>query len=285
MARRAGVSLVGLTAAWAVGFFGPGLWESAKVAAGEDPLAVAVLRDYQIPTDAEFHFDEVIVPGRLSKFPEPPFDSEAVGDTPTFSQAWKYRRDEVDALTTAVRFVFTGSRSDPVIIQRFSVRVIARRPPLRGILALGAEGGEGAPMEIRYLRADLDTGKLAWRTGEGKPAKPLALALSRGDQVIVDLIAETMKCDCDWVVDVTYTVDSEVGTLTVPARGHFRTSALSRAAVWNIFDDPHPSCQDYRDLKPTLCDGPPATFEGERLKVVLRPRAGKYATGYGLTVE
>ncbi|MEV6266725.1 hypothetical protein AB0L64_06150 [Kribbella sp. NPDC051936] len=281
--KRAGVSVVGLVAAWAVGFFGPGLWESAKVAAGQDALGVVILRDYQIPTDAEFHFDQVIVPERLSRFPWP--DGQAAADgAPTVKPAWTYRADEVDAMTTAIRLVFTGTRSDTVVIQKFALRVTERRPPVRGILTLDAQGGEATPMEPRYLRANLDTGNLAWRTGEDKPTSPAPLALDRGDQLIVDVIAATTKCDCDWVVDVTYTSGSETATMTMPPRGHFRTSSLSRAAVWNPFEE-RPTCEDFRDLDPTLCDRLPPQFGGGRPKVRLRPRSGKYATGYGLYGE
>jgi hypothetical protein len=284
--RRVGVSFVGLVAAWAIGFFGPGLWESAKIVAGQDALGVAILRDYQIPTDPTFHFDDVIVPGPLSEFPLPAIDnSDPLEDEPTTVQAWKYSRNEVDAMTTAVRLVFTGIRAESVIIQKLSVRVIARRVPVRGVFALDSTGGQGSPMEIRYLRANLDSGMLQWRTGEDKPTSPVALALDRGDQVIVDLIAATAKCDCDWVVDVTYTVGSESTTMTLPDKGHFRTSALSRAAVWDMAGEPRSTCDDYKELKPTLCNHLPANFDGGRLKVRLHSHSGKYATGYGLAVE
>jgi hypothetical protein len=277
--KRAAIAAIGLVAAWAVGFFGPGLWESAKVAAGQDPLAVAVLVDQQMGTFLSDDVDEEIVPGvTLSQFPKEPMTDDEFAEVET--RGWTYSPDEIDAMTTAVRLVFTGTRSETVTMQKLSIRVTDRRPPAR---AMNYQQGKGASATPHYIRANIDSGEIVWTDDKGRPTPPSILVFSRGEQEIIDLLATTTECDCYWVLDVTYSVGSKTGILTVPARGHFRTSALSRTARFYEGDSGGKwKCEDFADLTPTLCDKLPPWVTDGSLSIARPPRTAEKHKGWGL---
>ena len=279
--KRAAIAAIGLVAAWAVGFFGPGLWESARVAAGQDPLAVAVLVDQQAATNLSDDVDEEIVPDvPLSQFPEGPVTDDEWAIVQ--SRGWTYSADEIDAMTTAVRLVFTGTRSETVTMQKLSIRVTDRRPPARGMNYRQERGGSANP---HYIKGNIDSGEIVWTDDKGRPTPPSTLVFSRGEQEIIDLLATTTECDCDWVLDVTYSAGSKTGILTVPAEGHFRTSALSRTArfydVSTDRDFEKWKCEDFADLTPTLCDKLPPWLDGS-LSIARPPRTAEKHQGWGL---
>lgn len=147
-------------------------------------------------------------------------------------------------------------------------RVIPR--PLSEVLAAPREGFDvpglritgdsGGVADPRYLRADLETEEVRWVDASGADTGPVTFFVT--DQVL-DVLAETHAfdsseegCDCRWRLRLTYTAaGGEAEELLVgPADGEtFRTTAQSRAAVWNVSTG---TCEDVPGLPP-MCDADP----------------------------
>jgi hypothetical protein len=165
-----------------------------------------------------------------------------------------------DAETTLVRLVLRGTTDDDVTVQRIETAVTERRPPARGIWTISEKGAGETP---RYLRADLDTGKMSWSDEDGKPVSPIALRVNEQEEELVDLLVGSYGlpgsgegCDCTWHIKVTYTVDGgdpEQLDVYAPNGASFRTSSLGRASQWY----PDESCDDPPEEQP-LCDTDPS---------------------------
>ncbi len=91
------------------------------------------------------------------------------------------------------------------------------------------------------------------------------------------------------MLDVTYSVGSKTGILTVPAKGHFRTRALSRTARFYETDSKGSwKCEDFADLTPSLCDKlppwttDPETYASKALSIEHPPRTAEKYKGWGL---
>jgi hypothetical protein len=240
-----------LIAAWAVTYFAPGVWESIKGATGVEPLTVIVLNHEQFdaPIEADLN-EEFVVPTALSSWNSATW--------PYAQLEWAYKHGGADADNTGIRLVVTGTSAKKVTIQEVAVRIVERDEPLRGLTVTEVRGGLSAP---RHLLADLDNGEVSWSDEAGKAIAPMTLWVNNSEQEIIDLVAFTEECFCLWVVDLTYTTDDETKTLTVPKKGQtFRTTATSRAAVYTVIEN---TCEDYADLKPTLCDAPPPGWSDE----------------------
>jgi hypothetical protein len=240
-------AVVPLILAWAIPYFGPGLVEKIRTAGGGHLLSVTVLTDDQFSSEAhKDHSGQKIVDSPLSEI-KPSWAKPAA--TPP--------DDAPDAASTLIRLVLRGKTSAQVTVQKIGLVVTRRDPPVRGLVVIGDQGGVAKP---HYLKANLDTGEIAWNDEEGKPTGPLALTVSSSEEEIVDLLAFTegyvpdpRGCDCRWHLSITYTVKGD-GPKSMevrpPGGGEFRTSSLARASTWN---PGAATCEDPPKVAP-LCD-------------------------------
>lgn len=254
---KAGIAFASLIVAWAVPFFAPSVWQGISDATGREQLLVTVLEASDFQSEAHaLHSGRQVIPRSLSEVQRVPASERA---------AWQRSVGAVDAESTLIRLIIRGTSDRRVTIQRVSVEVTRRDVPLTGLVISGDSGGVADP---RYLRADLDTGDVRWSDADGSPIGPSTVFVTDRDEELLDLIAFTKGgepndegCDCRWLVRLTYTVEGgEVKHLLVgpEAGGTFRTTAVSRAADWNVSTG---TCTDVPSL-PVLCDADPTRGRG-----------------------
>ncbi len=158
--------------------------------------------------DAELLFNwsnyEFIIDRPLAALPPPP------GDYCRARWSWARGIGGVDARTTRFRITVEGRSARPVVLDDVRARVLR---PKAGLQA-GCYSG-GAQVSVRQLVLDLDRrdGQVIYQAGpEGQP-RPLLFKLSLGEVEIFQVVASTERCDCDWELELRYTVGGQRRTL------------------------------------------------------------------------
>jgi hypothetical protein len=188
----------------------------------ETPFTVAVRVAHGATNDGGW------ISGRpLSEVPARPGWGEDWSD-------WAARGGAVPHGPLEVDFTVQGRSEAQVTLTGLRVRVVARRPAVAGIL-FQAAGGD--PSAFRSVRADLDQdpptldsrydadfipGNVP--TVERKPIVfPYRVSISDAETLVV--VALVKRCDCDFVIDLSWAAEGRTGTLTVSDSGHpFRVS-------------------------------------------------------------
>jgi hypothetical protein len=175
------------------------------------------------------------------ELPPRPIGSEAGPDgDKAVAQRWEEfvrRGGAVQTEGWGVQFTVQGRSSAQVTLTDLDVRVVARRPPVRGTMFL-EEGGD--PTEFRRLNADLDDRPVTlssvyledWEFGtiprhERRPIEfPYRVSLSDAETFIVR--AYTDGCDCSWIIELSWTSEGRNGRLTIDDSGvPFRTTSTA----------------------------------------------------------
>jgi hypothetical protein len=159
------------------------------------------------------------------------------------------KRGAIDANSSLVRLNLRGSGPERITVQRVRVVVSERNRPLRGVFFPAERGGNA---ELRFMRADLDTGKILWVNEALEPVPPKAVFVTDREEENIDLVAVTDSCDCRWHLELTYTADGKTGTSVVRAPGgkDFRTTSTRDAAVVEPGTD---ICRESPVAGPPLC--------------------------------
>ena len=151
--------------------------------------------------------------------------------------SWAVENGGVHAGKLFHRFTVRGTEKSPVSLDRVAVRVLERRPPLRGFVYDTASGGDSTE---RWIAADLDqTDNASYATteltvDEWDPTvrdymqRPWTLLeVSTTDPETFVLAASTEQWDCDFVVEIHYRGEHQSGVLRVqPGSRPFRVTAV-----------------------------------------------------------
>jgi hypothetical protein len=234
----------------------PGARPGAKPGAKPDLLVRALHRPQFDSPMLQASSGEHIWPMSQKDLPEDRFGSgrhEELEFEASSELDWKTGRkyDAADAETTAVRLNVRGSSSQKVTIHKVTVRVISRKPPLRGVWETGPKGGD---VPVRYLTADLDQGKIQWIDSGGHSIGPKPIYVTDVEEENLDILASTKQCDCRWVVDITYTVaggEPQVLSVTNSDGKPWRTSGTTNAA--EVYA--HGDCKESPKPGASLCNG------------------------------
>ncbi|MGC4761340.1 hypothetical protein ACLQ20_00585 [Micromonospora sp. DT46] len=169
---------------------------------------------------------------------------------PAWSEDWsRWARDAaaVPASRQHVSFTVQGVDEAQVTLTDLRVRVVARRPALRGVFA--APGG-GGPTAYRWVHATLDEDPPLLTAGlfeEGEEFVPeherreirFPYRVSLSDAETFLVIGYTENCDCDWKVEVDWAAQGRIGTVTVDDAGRpFRVTGAAgvRTECWTSPD-------------------------------------------------
>lgn len=229
--------LASIVAAWAVSYFGPGLWSSVRDATGRDPLQVTVLAtdEFDSMVEAEHRDEHVWPPGAPDVRQHA--QEHIAGEGGEAAMEQEDAAGAFDAGTTMFRLQLRAATDDPVTIHQFTVRVSERDRPLAGYWFTGDKGGVA---DVSYLSVSLDEERVAWRDPvSGAETEPKTLEVTSSDLEFVDVLASAHDCACSWQLDLAYsTADGERGHVVVgpgTAEGEeadvFRTTGLGAAAV------------------------------------------------------
>jgi hypothetical protein len=230
-----GTALIG----WLVSFVGPKLWATTEhaVSGEKPPVQLAVVTDVdRFRSGARgSYIPEFIITRPLAQVGAPPNGEDSAG-----RWKWAHQLGGIDAYQTLIRMKISGAGRTPVIVDNLRIKVIRRAPalvaPLFSYLGLGS--GQG----VRYFEVDLDRPvPLARYVGgsDARPAKqdPLPLRVTRSDVEVIDLLANTSRCDCEWVAQLDWESGARTGELTVDDHGRpFRTAAPAANADGQAVD-------------------------------------------------
>jgi hypothetical protein len=159
---------------------------------------------------------------------------------PPWGEDWDPWADQVGAVvapTQVVYFTVQGRSEAQVTLTDLKVRVVARRPAIRGTLFAPVEGGD---TPYRWVSVDLDSDPPKTSTHvdeygaasehERRPIRfPYRVSLSDAESFEVDGV--TTRCDCSWVIELSWVSQDRAGTYTVddggkPFRVTGRTNVL-----------------------------------------------------------
>ncbi|MFI7431222.1 hypothetical protein ACIBPB_29935 [Micromonospora sp. NPDC049836] len=152
--------------------------------------------------------------------------------------SWARKAAGVPASGAAVYFTVQGTSEAQVTLTDLRVRVLARRPPVRGVFF--APGG-GGPSAYRWVNADLDEEPPVltagmFEDGEGGVPEherkeirfPYRVSVSDAETFLV--IGYTVHCDCYWKVEVDWASQGRLGTVTIDDAGRpFRVTGTAGA--------------------------------------------------------
>jgi hypothetical protein len=230
-----GTALIG----WLVSFVGPKLWNttSRAVSGEKPPVALAVVTDVdRFRSGARGSFiPEFIITRPAAQVSAPPN-----GEEPAGRWSWAHRLGGIDAYQTLIRVKISGADRTPVIVDNLRVKVVRRGPALAAPLFsyLGLGSGQG----VRYFEVDLDRRAPVTRYvgGSGPGAKkhdPFPLRVTHSDVEVIDLLADTLRCDCEWVAKLDWESGTRAGELTIDDHGKpFHTAAPAENAAGDAAD-------------------------------------------------
>lgn len=154
-------------------------------------------------------------------------------------QRWARDRGGVDAHRTILRVSIEGRDEERTVqLNQFRLLIHARRRPLAGTHAACPVGG--AQPAIRKFAIDLDKRAACFTNKDGACQRRVRpFTLSKGEVELFDITATTERCDCDWTVEMDYTVGDDERTQRITDQGGrpFRTTATSRAETFSHVDN------------------------------------------------
>ncbi|MEU9825367.1 hypothetical protein [Micromonospora chersina] len=185
--------------------------------------------------------DGWVVDAPLAKIPARP-------GWPDDWSSWAREVAGVPASGSAVYFTVQGVSEAQVTLTDLRVRVVTRRPPVRGVFF--APGG-GGPTAYRWVDADLDEEPpvlTAGRFEEGEQGVPeherreirFPYRVSVTDAETFVVVGHAVRCDCDWKIEVDWTSQGRTGTVTVDDAGRpFRVTGRAGAHTqcWRLPDE------------------------------------------------
>ncbi|MEU0690379.1 helix-turn-helix domain-containing protein [Streptomyces uncialis] len=159
-----------------------------------------------------------------SAVPPPPSVSDA--------EPWARSLGAVHGGDTLVRVTVQGRGEEAVVLQSLRVRVAAQRPPQRRNV-YGMSMGCGGTMTPRMFDVDLDAARPAVRSVPGNdsgaqiPAVSFPYRVSVRDPEVLLVTGRTVKCDCEWYLELEWSSGERSGTVRIDDGGRpFRTSGV-----------------------------------------------------------
>ena len=215
--KRIAAAVLGAVVASGVSYFiGADFWKGVekKIGTAGAPVTVTTITDIDRFNSDVVHVPEFVVTRPISEVGRPPN-----GDSPEGRFAWAREMGGVDATESLFRVVIAGKDASPVVLQGLHVRVVGRRPPLKGTLL--SYFGLGAPQSVRYIQIDLSKSPPKWDYigPKGAPEEHFPLRVTSSDSEVFDVAAFTLKGEVSWYLEFDYTADGEQGTIRVDDHG------------------------------------------------------------------
>jgi hypothetical protein len=153
---------------------------------------------------------------------------------------WARRAGAIPARSQYVYATVQGRSEAQVTLTGLQVRVVDRRP---GVAGVHAGPGGGGPTAYRWVEANLDTDPPTMSADtfpefedkvpahERRPIVfPYEVSISDAETFLV--IGSAEKCDCSWIIELSWAAEGRVGTLVVDDNGKpFRVTGTSNARI------------------------------------------------------
>jgi hypothetical protein len=231
--KKIGAAVLGAVVASGVSYFiGADFWKGVekKIGIAGAPVAITTLTDVDSFKSDVVHVPEFVLNRPINQVPPPPN-----GDLPDGRYAWAHQLGGVDATESLFRFSVVGKESEPVLLQGLRVKLVDRRPPLKGSLITFS--GLGAPQSVRYIQVDLSKDPPTWDYigPKGKPEEHFPLRVSSSEPEVFDVSGVSLRGDVTWYLQLDYTADGEQKSIRIDDHGKpFRTTE-SRAPGQNAY--------------------------------------------------
>jgi hypothetical protein len=202
-----------------------------RLISNEEPIHTAVASgQISFAKTADYSY---VIPKSVEQLPPPP--SYPADPEEKFDQ-WAATAGGVDAHTTYVLVTVQG-RESAVVLTGLRVRVVQRRPPLRGISVTKPNAG---PLELRYFQVNLDATPVTVEayddTGEAPVSFPYKVSQTEAE--VLYIFASTEECDCSWVAELFWMANGKAGSTVLDDNGRpFRTTAPHAANPIYHFGD------------------------------------------------
>ncbi|MEW1612616.1 MULTISPECIES: helix-turn-helix transcriptional regulator [unclassified Streptomyces] len=154
--------------------------------------------------------------------PPPPAEADA--------ESWATALGAVHAGETGVRITLQGADERAVVLEALRIRVVERRAPAAGRVHRMSSGCGGA-LTPRMFDVDLDAARPVARSvpgnDTGEPIAPVSFPyrVSATDPEVLLITGRTVRCDCDWVAELSWSSGGRSGTVRMDDGGRpFRTS-------------------------------------------------------------
>ncbi|MEU1541452.1 helix-turn-helix transcriptional regulator [Actinacidiphila glaucinigra] len=156
--------------------------------------------------------------------PPPPLSQDA--------RAWATALGAVHGATTIVETTIRGRGSAPVVVQALHIRVVERRDPPRWS-SYSMDNGCGGALTPAEYAVDLDAARPQPQPRDGSdsehtlPVVRLPYQVSAQDPLVLRVHARTVRCDCDWFLELEWSAGGRSDTVRVDDGGRpFRTSGV-----------------------------------------------------------
>lgn len=156
--------------------------------------------------------------------PPPPVSQDA--------RAWAAALGAVHGGTSIVEATIRGRGATPVVVQALHIRVVDRREPLRWS-SYSMDNGCGGALSPAEYAVDLDAARPQPRPRDGNdsehtlPVVRLPYQVSAQEPLVLRVHARTVRCDCDWYLELEWSAGGRSGTVRVGDGGRpFRTSGV-----------------------------------------------------------
>ncbi|MDX3098962.1 helix-turn-helix domain-containing protein [Streptomyces sp. ME19-03-3] len=156
--------------------------------------------------------------------PPPPVSQDA--------RAWATALGAVHGGTAIVEATIRGRGATPVVVQALHIRVVDRREPLRWS-SYSMDNGCGGALSPAEYAVDLDAARPQPRPRDGNdsehilPVVRLPYQVSAQEPLVLRVHARTVRCDCDWYLELEWSAGGRSGTVRVDDGGRpFRTSGV-----------------------------------------------------------
>lgn len=140
---------------------------------------------------------------------------------------WAREHGAVDGSSQIVLLELRASTDEPVTVTGIDVAVLARNAPMKGWFVANPTGCGLAP--VRLATVDLDAPKPEvgyYKDDESPKTDHLVLSVTRTNQEVIQLIADTKQALVDWRAEVQYSGSDGPGSVVVDDGGTpFRVSS------------------------------------------------------------
>ena len=132
---------------------------------------------------------------------------------------WDLAHGGVAGSPQVVRLEVRGTTDEPVIITAIRVRVLRRRPPVKGWYVASPACG-AAPVRIAEIDLDRAQAPVGYYEADGNAGpRTLALSVSRTNAEQIELHASTRTARVAWEAEVYYSGPAGDGSLAVTDAG------------------------------------------------------------------
>lgn len=216
-----------------------GVEHVARPVAKQAPLDATAIVDLAQFRSSVAHVPEFLIPRPVSALPPPPDPTAHDPADPhaaSFSAgpgrwAWAHALSGVDANETLIRISITGTSSSATVLQQLRVQVVQCRRPPRGTLVSYLGLGSGISPRFFLIKLDSSPAVAEYVNDQRQltRAQPFPLRVTSSDQEVFDVMAQTLKSDCEWKLFLDWTAAARKGSteITAPGGKPFRTTATN----------------------------------------------------------